>query len=266
MKEHKITLTVDGTDVGGYVRLSDFLHELSTFIEVARKAEELVSSHLSRSIYYRVVDLKLLSPASVTLEACTKNPKYDIREAIHDEIFKTMEKLQRGEEIKEKEKFYLVESIKDFAEPVGKKVSKLNLSREGNIIYLNPEFKARVNLFVVPEESCHAIFRGMLDMINIHYEKLFYLYPEIGPTRIQCRFDVELFEAAKSALGKRVEVEGIFKYKIRAPYPYAAEVNKIDMLPEDHELPTFKEILGIDPNITGGLLSEDYIRKIRNGY
>lgn len=140
------------------------------------------------------------------------------------------------------------------------------MSRKGNIIYLNPEFKARVNLFVVPEECCQAIFRGMLDMINIHYEKIFYLYPEIGPTRIQCSFEVALFETAKSALGKRVEVEGIFKYKIRAPYPYAAEVNKINILPEDHELPTFKDILGIDPDITGGLRSEDYIRKIRYGY
>jgi len=265
MKDHKVTLTLIGTDEEGYVRLSDFLHELGSFIEVARKAEELVTNRLSHSIYYRVVDLKHSSPASVTLEACVKDPSYDIREAIHNEIFDTMEKLQKGEEIREKEKFYLVESIKDFADPVGKKVSKLSLTRKGNIIYLNPDFKARVNLFVAPEESCDAIFRGMLDIINIHgQEKLFYLYPEIGPTRIQCTFQPELFQIAKSALGKRVEVKGLFKYKIRAPYPYAAEVNEINTLPEDNELPTFRDLLGIDPDITGGLSSENYIRKIRS--
>jgi hypothetical protein len=265
MKDHKITLTFEGTEEGGHIRLNDFLNELSKFIEITRKAEELVSSRVSRSIYYRIVDLKHTSPASLTLEACLKDPNYDIREAIHKEIFSTMDKLQKGEDIREKERFYLVESIRDFSDPIGKHVSKLNVIGNGNVINVSEEFKARAHLFTAPEESCHSTFRGMLDIINIHGpEKLFWLYPEIGPTRIQCKFHAGLFEDAKTALGKRVEVQGLFKYKIRAPYPHEAEVDNLETLPSDHELPTLKDLLGIDPDITGGLSSEDYIRKIRD--
>ncbi len=265
MKDHKITLTFEGTEEGGHVRLNDFINELNKFINITKKAEEFVSSRFNRSIYYRIVDLKHDSPASLTLEACLKDKKYDIREDIHKEIFYTMDKLQKGEEIPERERFYIVESIRDFSDPIGKHVSKLNVAGNGNVIDISEEFKARANLFTAPEESCHSSFRGMLDIINIHGpEKLFWLYPEIGPTRIQCKFNVDLFEQAKSALGKRVEVQGIFKYKIRAPYPHEAEIDTLDPLPSDEDLPSFKDLMGIDPEITGGLSSEDYIRKIRD--
>ena len=266
MKDYKITITIDGVaSEGGHIRVNDFIAELGRFVEIARQAEEVISHKPSRSIYYRIVDLKHSSPASVTLEACAKDPTYDIREAIHNEIADTMKKLKSGEEIKGRERFYLIESIKNFADPIGKNISRLNVLLEETKINLDQEFKARANLYVAPEESCKSSFRGMLDVINIHgLEKLFWLYPEIGPNKIQCTFPKRLFETAKMALGKRVEIVGLFNYKINAPYPHAAEVDDMSTLPPDDELPHFKDLLGIDPEMTGGLSSEDYIKKIRN--
>jgi hypothetical protein len=266
MKNYRITLALDGLDSeGGYIRLNDFIAELGRFVEIARQAEDVVSNKTSRSIYYRIVDLKHSSPASITLEARAKDPKFDIRAAILDEIADTMTKLKSGEEIKGRERFYLIESIKNFADPIGKNISRLNVFFDQNKINLDQEFKARANLYVAPEESCKASFRGMLDIINIHGpEKLFWLYPEIGPHKIQCTFPERLFETAKMALGKRVEIVGLFNYKINAPYPHAAEVDDMSTLPPDAELPNFKDLLGIDPDFTSGLSSEDYIRKIRN--
>ena len=66
------------------------------------------------------------------------------------------------------------------------------------------------------------------------------------------------------ALGMRIEVTGIFKYKVNAPYAHLAEVEDLIVLPLDDELPTFKDLFGIDPEMTNGLSSEDYIRKVRS--
>ena len=265
MKAYKITLELCGIETESkYIRLNDFIAELSRFIEIARNAEEIISGKIGRSIYYRIIDLKQSSPACVTLEACVKDPQFDIREATINEMDDTMTKLRSGVEIKGSERFYLVESMKNFAEPLGKRLSSINVIFEKSKINVDQEFKARANLYTAPEESCQSSFRGMLDVINIHgINKLFWLYPEIGPAKIQCIFPGQLLELAKTALGRRVEVMGLFKYKVNAPYPHSAEVEEMIVFPYDDELPTFKDLLGIEPNLTGGLSSEDYIRKIR---
>ena len=266
MGYYKITLEICGTEKDGtHVRLDDFVTELGRFAEIARNAEEVISGRASRSIYYRVVDLKHSSPAAVTLEACVRNPKYDIREATLNEISNTMTKLKKGDEIKGNQRFYLVDSMRNFAEPVGTRITRLSVVFEKERINLDQEFKARAALYVAPEESCVSAAVGMLEAINIHgAERVFWLYPEIGPRKVQCIFPEKLLEPAKMALGQRVEVMGVFRYKVNAPYPHLAEVNDMTVFPPNDELPTFKDLFGIDPQITNGLSCEDYIRLVRS--
>lgn len=265
MGSYKITLELCGAEKEErHVRLNDFIAQLTRFMEIARHAEEVTAGRASRSIYYRVTDLKHSSPATVTIEACTRDPKYDIRGATLKEIANTMRKVKMGEEIKGNDRFYLVDSMRSFAEPLGKGISQLNVIFDKEKIGVDQAFKARAILYVSPEESCRATFRGMLDIINIHGgDKVFWLYPEIGPTKIQCTFPEDLFELAKIALGKRVDVKGVFKYRTNAPYPHAADIEGMEVLPPDEELPTFKDLFGIEPEMTGGLSCEDYIRVIR---
>lgn len=266
MGSYKIILEIGGSDKEEkHVRLNDFITELGRFAEIARNAEEVISGTPTRSIYYRVTDLKHSSPASVTLEACTKNPQFDIREATLREISNTMTKLKKGEEIKGDYRFYLVDSMRNFVEPLGTRISHLSITFDEEKINLDQEFKARAALYVAPEESCESTARGMLDAINIHgTEKVFWLYPEIGPTKVQCIFPKELLEQAKMALGRRVEVTGVFKYKVNAPYAHTAEINDLMVFPPDDELPTFKDLFGIYPEMTNGLSCDDYIRKVRS--
>lgn len=266
MENYKITLEIGNDTEGKNVRLADFVTELTRFTEVAGHAEEVISGRSTRTIYYRVINLTHSSPASVTLEACVKDPRFDIREGTLKEISNTMTKLKKGEEIKGSDRFDLVDSMRNFSDPVGTKISHLRVIFGGkNEINIDNEFKARAALYVAPEESCESTARGMLDIINIHgHDRVFWLYPEIGPNKIQCIFPDKLFDKARMALGMRVEVTGMFKYKVNAPYAHLAEVEDLIVLPLDDELPTFKDLFGIDPDMTNGLSSEDYIRKIRS--
>lgn len=267
MTDYRVTLSLEGDpSEHGDVRLDAFIYELSRFADVAKKAEELVSGgNTQSSIYYRIINLTRSSPATVTLEACPKNPDYDIREIVHAEIVDTMKRLGSGEEIKGRERFYLVDSIKHFVDPIGKKLSKLNISIDNNVVYLDEKFKARVEIYVAPEESGRSYFTGMLDAINIHGpNKIFYMYPLVGPYKIQCIFPDNLLHKAKDSLGTRIKVTGQFRYKLNAPYPHCAEVEEIDVFPPDDELPSFVDLLGVEPELAGGTSSEEYIRNIRN--
>jgi hypothetical protein len=266
MESYKITLEFCGMEKEGtHVRLDDFIAELGRFSGIARNAEDVISGNAERSIYYRITDLTHNSPARVTIEACVKENQPDRREATLKEISSTMNKLKKGEQIKGENRFYLVDSMRYFAEPVGIKLSRLNVIFGNDKINLDEEFKARAALYVAPEESCTSTARGMLDAINIHgVDRIFWLYPEIGASKVQCLFPEKLFEMAKTALGKRVEVAGVFKYKVNAPYPHLAEVEEMMVFPSNDELPTFKDLFGIDPEMTNGLSCDDYIRKVRS--
>ena len=267
MKSYKITLELGNDKEGGNIRLSDFVTELTRFTEVARNAEEVVSGRSIRTIYYRVTSLRHSSPARVTLEACVKDPQFDIREDTLKEISSTMKKLKKGSEIKGGDRFHLVDSMKNFADPVGTKISHLKvIIGGGKKISLDEDFKVRANLYVAPEESCESTARGMLDAINIHGpDRKFWLYPEIGPSKIQCMFPENMFETAKTALGRRVEITGNFRYKVNAQYAHLAEVGEMVIFPPDEELPTFNDLFGIDPDLTMGLSCEEYVRNIRSG-
>lgn len=268
MKDYKVTLILEGDpSERGDVRLETFIGELAKFADIARKAEEFVSGgNTQSSMYYRIINLQRSSPATVTLEACTKKPDLDLREIVHAEISDTMKRLGSGEEIRGRERFYLVDSIKHFVDPVGsKRLSLLNISIDNNVVYLDEKFKARVDIYVAPEEFSRSYFTGMLDAINIHgASRIFYMYPLVGPNRIQCIFPDSLLDKAKKSLGARVKVTGQFIYKLNSPYPHSAEVEEIDPFPPEHELPSFGDLLGIEHDLTGGLSSEDYVRAIRD--
>ena len=115
------------------------------------------------------------------------------------------------------------------------------------------------------EEEYEGTFRGDLEYMNLHESKnVMRLYPKVGPKIIYCHFPPDLKDKATASMGKRVEIVGIFKYRKGAPYPYKAEVKDIIPFPPDSELPSFYDLLGSNPNITGGLSSEEYLRKIRH--
>jgi len=59
--------------------------------------------------------------------------------------------------------------------------------------------------------------------------------------------------------GARSYVE--FNYRDK---PITKEVADMVILPSDEELPTFKDIFAIDPDLTMGLSCEEYIGKIRS--
>jgi hypothetical protein len=60
-----------------------------------------------------------------------------------------------------------------------------------------------------------------------------------------------------------VEVGGSLRQKKAARYPYAIDVEHIEVFPQEKELPKLIDLLGIAPDATGELTSEEFVWSVR---
>lgn len=85
---------------------------------------------------------------------------------------------------------------------------------------------------------------GVFKRLSIHERHEFTVYPTIG-LPVVCRFDPAILEDAKSAFGKRVTVHGLLTYFEGQKFPELVEVQRIEIMKPDSELPRFSDLRGM---------------------
>jgi hypothetical protein len=73
-----------------------------------------------------------------------------------------------------------------------------------------------------------------------------------------------LKEAAIGAVGQFIEVHGIIHYKAVSTFPHQIDVKKLEVLPDEEELPSIFDLKGIAPGLTGGLSSEEFAQGLKD--
>jgi hypothetical protein len=119
-------------------------------------------------------------------------------------------------------------------------------------------------LLPVKTEAVGSV-EGRLEAISIHGGKKFVIYHSISKKAVNCRFEQEgIMEKVIQSLGSRVIVSGeIFSNAKGEPVKVA--VSDFGLIEGTGRLPTVAELTGSDPDFTGGLTTEEYIRSIRRG-
>ena len=106
---------------------------------------------------------------------------------------------------------------------------------------------------------------GRLELVSTHVRtRRFNIYHAITNKAVRCNLPVAMEEQAISNLGRRVIVSGIVSYNAVGE-PVKVEVDRLRVLKEEKELPTIVEMLGMTPDITGDLSTEEHIRQLRDG-
>jgi hypothetical protein len=122
-----------------------------------------------------------------------------------------------------------------------------------------------INRFLDAQETCYVSYEGELEQINLHNEaNYFYIYPHTGIDKIKCYFPVELYNDAIDSIGRKICVTGKATYNKKSLFPSFIKVEEIDLYPVESDLPDWEDLKGIAPNATGDLLSEEFIRDLRN--
>ena len=106
---------------------------------------------------------------------------------------------------------------------------------------------------------------GRLELVSIHRPyRRFNVYHSITDKAVKCTLPAELERMIIDSLGKRVAVTGNIAYNTLGE-PLNVEVSKIRVLLEREALPSIDDVLGIAPDFTGDLSTEDYLRSLRVG-
>ncbi len=105
---------------------------------------------------------------------------------------------------------------------------------------------------------------GTLEAVSLHRDQRFTVYEHRTKKAVRSYFDRgKLLEQVRTALGKRVEVGGVVEYNVRRE-PLSIRVDRLRVLGEG-DLPSTRELTGSDPDFTGNMSTDEFMRTIRGG-
>lgn len=267
----RITIqAVGASEDNGDLRFAEFIEQLNLVRVALRQTERLVTGVPEAQVYYRVVDLRKSSPATIVLEPRpipappNAPPRRDYSGPVVDTFLANLRHITVHRTIPKNVDMLAVESYMNLGVTVEKHVAELVIANAGEHVTIARGFKASVEAALGPDELCDGSVTGMLDQVNLHKTRRFFVYPIVGPARVSCEFPPELRERVKAGLDNYVRVTGELRYKRFDPFPYAVKASDIEILPPEDKLPTLLDIYGIAPDATDTLTTEEFLASIRD--
>lgn len=274
MSKHKLTIDIEPVKAGEkHVSLGDFVFQLDAFKKILSSTESMVSGK-SALIKWKVADLTHSSPARIALQ-----PSHDQHE--HTEIIdKTVESVLHNLKALPGENpppmtSEALKAYQAFGEKVEKRILKVKVGNNrtddmktedyATVVEVSTGINRAIETLLSPEVKAIGVVEGRLEYVDIHgSHNLFRIYPATGPDKIICSFPSDKIEEARQALNRKTRVWGELTYPAGSNFPKSVKVETIELLPEDDELPSLKDLRGIAPDITGDLSSEEFVRILRD--
>lgn len=266
MPNGTIKLIMEGTEINdGDVELSLFLKELETVRAAINCIDKDTYGNNKAGLKLLVTDLSHSSPATTTIKPVYDSEKEELSGVVLRSFAEIINSVVK-ENIPAETNYNALEKLKTFGAQVGKKLKSATIIINEEIFDITKNFSRTVENALERGDTCIGSVEGKLEQINVHgHDKHFTVYPDIGPQKVRCIFPEKLRAEAINGIEKRVEVNGVLRFRPRAPFPHEITVQSITVQPPDSELPTFDDLLGIAP-IDDKRSSEEIIREQRNGW
>ena len=104
---------------------------------------------------------------------------------------------------------------------------------------------------------------GRLEAVSLRPRR-FDIHDSISRRVVKCDLPTELEKVVRDNLGETVEVFGLISFNAQAE-PLSIDVESLRALGSPEVLPTIEDVLGIAPDFTGDLSTEEFIRVVRGG-
>ncbi len=265
MADNRYTLILEGVQRDdGHVRLDVFLQELQRLQSVLAKLDYSVEGQ--RNSHFAVVGLSHSSPALVEIEARPNRGRLDVSPLLFGKFQNIYDSVE-NDKIPDDIDIGLLEELGRLAAPVGSTLESATLKINGATFALTEKIAKQIELHLAEYEESPGSIEGMLEKINVHNDaNVFTVYPDVGPKSITCHFPTGQLDQAIASVKKKVAVFGLMRYRKNAPFAHHVDVESIDLYPDAEQLATFQDLLGIAPDATGDLSSEDFIKEFRCGW
>jgi len=249
----------------GQISLRGFLTALDSTLSVLRDLDSGVSGEPSGSLDWVVTDL---SAGSLCLEVEPRS-RFEDRNAGPEVVAAFVAGLAQIETDGTTPPYfsdYGMQKTRRLLKLIGRQgMAGLEVTSSERRVEITARASANIDQLIPIRRRSIGSVEGMLEMISVHSKPRFVIYHSRTRKAVTCRFGgEEMLEAAKTALGKRVSVLGVVHSNARGE-PMRVESERIRAFRDPRDLPTAAELKGIDPNFTGEMTTEEYLRSIRNG-
>jgi hypothetical protein len=258
-----ISVEIKGSaEDGGYPRLSEFLAQLDAVKAALKHTERLLSKSEERSVYYRVVELKMASPATVVLEETpirTEHRRAKLpKTSVTQKLVSTLKQIERGRSPQIKD-LHALEAYRSVGTLLHKHLEEVTIKSGNQQVSIGEEFNRKIDKIIGPDELVEGSVTGVLLAINLHNTTRFEIYPPVGPPKVACDFHPDLKRRVIEGLDRNVRVTGKLRYKHWAPFPHAITAEDLEVFPPDDELPTIFDLRGLanDGDFDGRETGED---------
>lgn len=133
-------------------------------------------------------------------------------------------------------------------------------------VEITKQSAANIKRLLPEAHKSYGSIEGKLEAINIHRGEYFIVYEAISGKGVTCRFPkLGLTPKAKDHLGERVQVSGLLSRNEKGE-PVRITIDKPErfkIFGSDLQILSLKNLGGSDPNFTGDMSTEDFIRSIR---
>lgn len=162
----------------------------------------------------------------------------------------------------------MTESLAKLAERLRGGIDALDLTAingtRGRTVTVVPALAQKVRSAIRPAEQAWGTIEGVVDLLSARGKSpSFGILERLERRHIRCLIAPDDLERAKAFFGLRVAVSGRMQLN-RAYQVVRVDVESIDRLPDNHELPSIDTLFGSVPTFTGGVDPAAYVRAMRD--
>lgn len=259
MTDDQLVIRVESKEE--YVPAASFVSIISNTLMILREVDSEISEQHQGSLSWRIQDVSLNSPLSITIFAEPRGGDLDVGRDVVEAYTEGLRQIDASpERIPEFFTLKALERAKSLVSVLNDGIARITYSTARyTAIVPTQRIAANVDeLTQVYEEL--TTFEGDLDSVTLHGKRIFYVW-DVFDGRIACRFSEDMLERVRELLGHRVSVSGKARFS-RGGRPLSIEVVEARKLRDQSELPQIRDLVGID--ITHGLSSEAYVRSLRD--
>lgn len=258
MAGNELVIRVAGKDK--YVPVASFLSVVHNTIGILREVDAEISDSHRGSLKWRIKDVSQNSPITMTIFA-EPTSEVDISQNVVDAYTDGLQLIDESSDAIPP--FFTPRALEKAKRLVGVLNDGVErIAFEGSSQKpVTPTQRLAANV----DELLHTYdeltsFEGNLDAATVHGKRIFYVW-DVFDGRVSCRFPEHMLQEVLSLFGHRVIVHGRAHYS-RSGKPLYIEVEDVEGVPEQESRPAPEELEPI--NITDGLSSEEYIRRLRD--
>jgi hypothetical protein len=260
----RLTIRVAGKNE--HIAVSSFLDIMQNTLVVLEGITKSLRTSDTNAVEWRIVSASMNSPLAVTIEGHVDGNPSPVPENV---VHACMRGFKQIEESDESTPQYFNVSMLDAVKKIGYVLLNDGVRAvtfvpdDMNPVTPTPQFYAHVMQLIPQGYSEIGSLEGRLEVLSIHRKNYFAVYDRFTGKRVECTFENADLQKAKEAFGRRVNIYGRIRYNRESqPESVSVEPNGIEVIPEQHELPQFADLEGLD--ITGGVDPAEYVRSLRD--